>query len=269
MKKLQIEILDSVVKFCDENGIHYFLNGGTLLGAVRHQGYIPWDDDIDLGMLRPDYDDFIESFNKENKRYHFHCLETDPEYIYPSGRVYDENTELYEPDKRTGSKTAVSIDIFVMDNAPDDEKELKKMFMRHFIYNKLNLGRVLPPLMPPNGNIFRKTIAYAVRIFMNIIPVFIIPKNYFAKKVIENAKSYVSEHTKRVGDFSGGHEVAIDREQLAGFTYGEFEGKQYKIPAGYDEWLTKLYGDYMKLPPKKDQVTHHHFEAFVKEDGDE
>ena len=270
MKKLQIEILDSVVKFCDENDIHYFLNGGTLLGAVRHKGYIPWDDDIDLGMLRPDYDKFIELFNNSSSRYKIHCIENDPEYIYNSARVFDERTELYEPDRKTGSRTAVSIDIFVMDNAPDDDAALKRMFTRQFIFRNLNLGRVLPVFMPPNGrNIFKRLLTYAVRIFMNMIPVFIIPKNYIAVKAIENAKKYVSEHTRRVGDFSGGHFIAIDREQLAGFTYGEFEGKQYKIPIGYDEWLTKLYGDYMKLPPKKWQITHHYYEAYLKEDGDE
>ena len=63
LKLIQLEILDVVAKFCEERGINYWLNAGTLLGAVRHKGYIPWDDDIDLGMLRPDYDRFISEFD--------------------------------------------------------------------------------------------------------------------------------------------------------------------------------------------------------------
>ena len=269
MRRIQLEVLDVVMKFCDENNIHCFLDGGTLLGAIRHKGYIPWDDDIDVGMLRSDYDRFMDIFNKKNTRYKFHCIENDPSFIYAFGRVLDTRTILYEPDSRTGRRTALNIDVFPMDSAPDDDKALRKMLILQYVYRNLHAARYLPMFTPPNGNIFRKILAYTIRIPMNLVPISVLPRNYFAQKMLDNAKRYAYEDTKRVGSFLGTHEVVIDREKFEKFTYTEFEGKQYKIPIGYDEWLTKLYGDYMKLPPKKWQITHHYYEAYLKEDGDE
>lgn len=268
LRKIQLEILDVVMKFCDEHDILCFLDGGTLLGAIRHKGYIPWDDDIDVGMLRPDYDKFMKLFNEENTRYKFYCLENDPECVQPFGKVFDTYTKYYEPDRKTGNLSAVNIDIWPMDNAPDDEKTLKGMFIRQYIFRNLHAGRFLPMLAPPNGNILRKFIAYCVRITMNLIPVSIMPKNYFAWKILKNAKQYVSNTTGRVGSFMGRHELAMDREKFEKFSYAEFEGRKFKIPSGYHEWLTKLYGDYMQLPPESKRITHHHFEAFVKDDND-
>ena len=268
LRKIQLEIMDVVMKFCEEHNILCFLDAGTLLGAIRHKGYIPWDNDIDVGMLRPDYDKFIRLFNEENTRYKFYSLENDHECIQPFGKVFDLNTEYYEPDKRTGNKIFVNIDIWPMDNAPDDDRVLKRMFRWQHILRNFHSARYLPMFTPPNGNICKKLIAYCARITMNLIPISIIPKNYFAWKVLKNAKQYVSTPTRRVGSFMGWHELVMDREKFEKFTYAEFEGRKCKIPSGYDEWLTKLYGDYMQLPPKSKQIAHHYFEAFVKEDGD-
>ena len=80
LRKIQIEILDVVVKFCDDHEINYWLDCGTLIGAIRHKGYIPWDDDIDIGMLRPDYEKFMKLFNEENTRYKFMCYELDEKF---------------------------------------------------------------------------------------------------------------------------------------------------------------------------------------------
>ena len=110
LKRIQLEILDNVMKFCDENDINCWLNGGTLLGAIRHKGYIPWDDDIDLGMLRKDYEKFRQLFNVNNTRYKLVCFDDDTEFLYPFGKVIDTSTILYEPDEN-GIKLAVNIDI--------------------------------------------------------------------------------------------------------------------------------------------------------------
>ena len=265
LKNIQLEITDVVMKFCDEHDIYCFLNYGTLLGAVRHKGYIPWDDDIDLGMLRPDYDKFMSLFNAENTRYKFRCLENDPNCPSHCGKVFDTTTELYEPDRKTGLKLAINIDIFVMDNAPDDDKVLKKLFIRQYIFRKLHFARILPVSAPANGNLIKRIITRCALLAAHIIPTSIMPKNYFAVKLLEGSKRYISENTKRVG-WDG---RAIDREKISNFIYADFEGRKYKIPSGYDEWLTTVYGDYMTPPSERDKASHHHFEAFVQDNNGE
>ena len=134
-------MFDTVHEFCIKNDIQYWLDSGTLLGAIRHGGYLPWDDDIDIGMLRPDYEKFRRMFNEENTRYHFACVEDDgDDFCYAFGKVLDTNTILYEPD-RNGKKIAVNIDVFVYDNAPDDEKKLSRMFRMRNLYRGCNVAR--------------------------------------------------------------------------------------------------------------------------------
>ena len=127
IKKLQLDILDVVAEFCDKNGINYWLNCGTLIGAIRHKGYIPWDDDIDLGMLRPDYDKFMRLFNLEQQRYKAYSVENNKKFCYPFMKVVDTKTLLYEVYEGS-NETFVNVDIFVYDNVVDDEKVIQKMF---------------------------------------------------------------------------------------------------------------------------------------------
>lgn len=104
LKRIQLEILDNVANFCEKNKINYWLDCGTLLGAIRHKGYIPWDDDIDIGMLREDYERFMKLYNKENEQYKFYCIENNKKFDYPHGKVIDTNTILYELDMKHGKK---------------------------------------------------------------------------------------------------------------------------------------------------------------------
>lgn len=129
LKKIQLEILDVVTQFCDANGIRYWLDSGTLLGAIRHKGYIPWDDDVDLGMLREDYERFLSIFNKSNDRYRAVSLENDPKFYLPFTKVCDTTTVLYEPDEK-GFKLHINVDVFPYDRAPDDDKIAGEMFDR-------------------------------------------------------------------------------------------------------------------------------------------
>ena len=264
LKSIQLEILDVVAKFCEERGINYWIDAGTLLGAIRHKGYIPWDDDIDVGMLRQDYDRFMNEFNGTNPRYEFHCIENDPNLHVSFGKVYDNTTVLYEPDE-TGIKMAVNIDVFVYDNAPDDEAQCRSMLRKQFIYSRLNEARTMPIHTKPNGNILRKIFVYIVRTAIHIIPSSILSYNYFAVKAIQNSRRYINENTKRVGNFSS-HTLAVwSKEIFRSFIDVEFEGRKYKAPVGYDAWLRGFYGDYMTPPPEHKRISRHRFKAFVKE----
>lgn len=257
LKELQLNILDAVMKFCADNGIKCWLNGGTLLGAVRHKGYIPWDDDIDLGMLRPDYEKFMASFNSEGGRYRFVSAENDAQCFECFGKVLDTSTILYEPDEN-GERLSVYVDIFVMDNAPIDVRRQAKMFRTRDILFVCNLARKLPVfLKPTKGGLLRR---FAVTIFRASLRVF--PRFFFVKALVRNAKKFSRIDSGLVGDFTGLRNAVCRREILENMTLLEFEGKKYPAPSGYDEWLRRLYGDYMKLPPESARVSTHFFKAY-------
>lgn len=269
LKKNQLEILDVVAKFCDERGINYWLNAGTLIGAVRHKGYIPWDDDIDLGMLRPDYDRFMNEFNGWNPRYEFHSIENDPEFEFAFGKVFDNETVLHEPFGGL-MDSAVNVDIFPVDNAPDDEKILQAIFKENHSCNVAAniLRKGIFGLV--QGNIVRKICGHSYYLLWMAAHFFPARSKrfYYLRKIAENAKRYANENTEKVGSFFGESRAVCKREILSNLTELEFEGKMYKAPAGYDEWLTLLYGDYMTPPPPEKRTSGHYIEAYRKDSSD-
>ena len=258
LKQTQLEILDVVANFCEENQINYWIDCGTLLGAIRHKGYIPWDDDIDVGMLRPDYDKFMKLFNEKNTRYKFHCIENDPKFFLPHGKVFDTETILYEPDEKS-SKIAINIDIFVYDNAPDDDKLARKMLFYSNFYNRCNIRRMMSTF-----SLLRRDYSFPRRIIEHIISLClrIFPRYYFVNKSIKNSRSCISQDTKRVGNFSSFTRMTCDKRVFNEFIDVEFEGRKYKAPIGYDEWLRSFYGDYMQFPPVEKRVSTHTFVAY-------
>lgn len=255
LKKVQLEILNVVDLFCKNNNINYWLDAGTLLGCIRHKGYIPWDDDIDIGMLREDYNKFLSIFNKQNNRYRVISNELSSDCYYPYAKVLDTNTILYEPDEN-GIKLSVNIDVFVYDNAPDNPKECKKMYYRRNLYTLLNAGQF--KVFSPQS--FIKKIAKQMLYYFGLL----FSKGYFSTQIVKNSKKYKDENCKCVGNFTSVTRFICNKRVFNSFIVGIFEGKEYSIPVGYDEWLSNFYGDYMKLPPVEKRVSHHKFIAYMK-----
>ena len=262
LRHLELEILDYVAKFCDEHNITYWLDFGTLIGAIRHKGYIPWDDDIDISMMRADYDRFMKLFNAEQTgKYEMRCMENDNNCGFLFGYVQNKETLIYE---HNGNRhTGVKIDIFIYDNIPDDEAEAKKIFRKRDFYRKITELRTKKK--KPEGNIIRRTCAYIVRLLDKII-LSPFPMNYFTKKVTRILRSYESMPTKRVACFTAWHSVAINKHVFDHFIEVEFEGKKYKVPAGYDELLRAHFGDYMQLPPIEERTPKHEITAYMLKD---
>ncbi len=254
LQKIQLEILDVVVAFCEENNISYWLDSGTLLGAIRHKGYIPWDDDIDIGMLRPDYDRFLSTFNSAFENYKVYSIENNPDFYYAHAKVLDLNTTLYEPD-RNGNKLSINIDVFVYDNVPDAKTA-------NWLYKKRDIYRLCHMLHTLN---FKPKASILVRSGCALIKYLIkpFPKNFFIKKLSKNSKCYWCKETQYIGNFTAYSKIICDKKVFSDFTTAEFEGKQYRVPIGYDEWLRCFYGDYMQLPPIEKRVSHHQFEAYI------
>ena len=258
LKKIQVDILSNIDSFCKKNNIKYWLDYGTLLGAVRHSGYIPWDDDIDIGMMREDYDKFLKEYNNYSKKYQVLSCEYDKDYLFPFAKVIDTNTILYEPDE-DGIKIGVYVDIFVHDNASDIDKNNTDNYKKRDFYNKLRIAQIFPNMYDKTS--MKKKI---LRFFINTYLKFF-PKNYYTRKIAENSQRFSKEKTKRIADFIAPYELVVDKKLFKDLIDVTFEKKKYPAPIGYDEYLKIIYKDYMKLPPKEKRVSNHQFKAYYKE----
>ena len=251
LKKIQVEMLQYFDEFCKKNSLHYFLDYGTLLGAVRHKGYIPWDDDLDITMLREDYEKAAKIFNQQsNGRYQFQTPDNGMKSRYPFGKLLDTSTVLYEYGE-AGIKSNVYIDVFVYDNAPDDEALRKKVFKKRDF-----LGRIRRLQLP-----LRKDVHGAKKLVYQMGGLLMkpIPKDRINRKLDKNARRYEHTDAKMVCTFVDPYDptyFCVPKSTFEEFCTVEFEGKEYPAPKNYDFWLRTLYGDYMQLPPEEDRITH-------------
>ena len=243
--------------FCKKNNINYFLDYGTLLGAIRHKGYIPWDDDIDVGMLRKDFDKFIVLFDEQveaDSRYKIIGNEIQSDCYYPFVKIIDTKTILYEPDEK-GFKSGVNIDVFVYDSFPSKEVANKQFRLRDKLMN-LNIIQF---------KMFRSTKTY--RKLLNTTACYVLklfPRGYFSSKIVELSKRYADTDAEFIGSVVSGTSAVCHKCTFDGYINKEFEGRMYPVPIGYDTWLTEVYGEYMKLPPEEKRIPHHLIKAYIK-----
>lgn len=254
LKAIQIDILKKVADFCDNNDITYFLAFGTLIGAIRHKGYIPWDDDIDIAIPRPDYDKFISLFNKDNSQIQVISMENNMHYGFSFAKVHDTRTIINET-QYIQDNFGVYIDIF-----PIDGIKSKKQILILRKINKL--------LHTKKANFTqRKLSKKIINAFGKIV---LLPfSTHFILNVIDRiSRQCPYGSTPKAGcicDSVVGERAIVDTNLFHGSKIQEFEGHLFKIPIGYDKWLRSIYGDYMQLPPEEKRISHHVFEAWWKD----
>lgn len=260
LKKIQMDILDNIDAFCRNNNLKYYICGGTLVGAIRHNGFIPWDDDIDIILPRKDYDRFISLYSSiKHSPYKLYCFELDDNFPYPFAKISDERT-VFEEEINNAVSMGVNIDVFPLEDLPDDISLRKKIYkISNCWINILTLKRL--PLDRRRG-IAKNIFLFISRLFFKIIPTQVI-----VKQIIKNAQSYKDNNSLYVGVVVWGYGMKeiIKREYVSNVDYHPFEDRSYLIPSGYDKYLTNLYGNYMQLPPVEKRVSHHHFKAWWKE----
>ena len=264
------KILDNVVKILNNNNLRYFLCGGTLLGAVRHKGFIPWDDDIDIAMPRPDYDKLQQLLIKNKiecpNKLSFHSLSL-KNLNFPFIKVYNHCIEIYDYRYEDRFEKYLWIDIFPIDGFPESNKECIKWFKKRNKYKKMLGYRKMSNkfIFENKKNLLKNITKFVFKYICKIIP-----ENFFAKKIDKLSKKYPYDSSRYAGCFSWGYgpQEKMEKKEFEEYIDVEFEESIYKSIKNYDLYLTNLYGDYMTLPPEDKRVTHS-FEAWRVEENDE
>lgn len=248
-KSLLLEILDDVDRVCRENNIRYFLLGGSMLGAIRHNGIIPWDDDIDIGMPREDYERFKTiAAEKLSPNHRFLYNGIDRKYHYFFGKVYHQETTLVEF-KDPFYVGGVFVDIFPLDGLPS-RRMLSDIHYKHFdIWRNLSALAAISTIHESSK----------VKHLLKSVLKKMLSLDFCLKMCDRIARRYPFAKSAYVVNFGGAwrkKEITVHDN----FAYGiewTFEGRKMKIPVGYRNILTEMYGDFMTPPPVEKQVSHH------------
>ena len=248
VRQSQLGIMDAIDVFCSEQGIRYSLDGGSLLGAVRHKGFIPWDDDMDVIMPRPDYDRFWRTFNGHFKDFKVVNYQLDPDYDRTFTRVVDSRTVAL--DHNHVNKYGVFVDVFAVDGQPEDEASFD-VYVRTYIRLKNQFHKSAP--------LWRRTDNLLVALKTLLRHPFYPPRENTMKKLEAFFQHYPLGSTSYAGPIMGGAEwnSRMEASLFDDYTRLDFEGRKYSCVKDYDTFLRTLFNDYMQLPPVKERRPRH------------
>ena len=258
---VELNILEQIHRYCEKHGLHYLMIYGTLIGAVRHQGFIPWDNDIDIGMPREDFERFLELSKEEPIGDHLYVVHytTDPRYHYMCIRVCDDRTAVEVPYIREQpTRLGVWVDIFVMDGVTPNKTlywiQKKKIMLYWYVFRAYVYGTI------DNKNLFRKIIKKLILRFID--------SNQLNQKITRLVSRYRFEDCEFVANVFTPQYCPLRREDYYSPLPMLFEGHHFYGPRHYDEYLTLCFGNYMQLPPVEKRITHPILAEWINEDAE-
>lgn len=262
LQKVDLNIAKEFIRICDIYNLKYYIIGGTLLGAIRHKGFIPWDDDIDIAMPRDDYEKFLNVYDNEIKEnFKVVNFRTDPLYQYYITRILDLNNKVIE--SRIGNSyrnTFASIDIFPIDGTPNS-KLMRKIYYLRVMYNRALMSLCYKDSIDrTRKRSFKEKVLLYI---MEKVPVEKLTTPYKQKcKIDKLLKNQPINTSNNIGTIMGAYRTReiVPKEYFGEGEYYEFEGIKLRGPSLYHEYLTHMYGDYMKLPPESERKTHFEFD---------
>ncbi len=250
LKQIELEILKTFISICEKNHIKYFLLGGSCLGAVRHKGFIPWDDDIDVGLFREDYEKFLKVAQAElPEKYFLQNRDTDEKYILNFAKIRNSETTFIEKSlSNFDINHGLYMDIFPLDGVPEG-KIKEKIFESKMKFLTAFVGKCF---VDANENV-----SLATRVIRRIP---FLKVETAVKKLAEMHQRYNAETSVKIANYCGawGAKEIVPKEYFGDGVIGEFEGLPVRIPQDYDKYLESLYGDYMTPPPPEKRVGHHY-----------
>ena len=258
VQKLELNALKVVDQICKELGIEYFAIGGTALGAIRHGGYIPWDDDIDIGMLRADYEKFVkEACGLIPEGYTLQTPYVGTTCPYPYSKLKVDGTEYVEYSTRNLKvHQGVYVDIFPFDEFSDDDEPGQRIYNKIRFLVRLFTFRQKPDVTyQPAGIIqhmkavMRRVVHYGTKM---------IPYHVLLNAIDRNMKKFNNGHQKGIGSYLIPKYKAeyIEKERFYPLKQVKFEDMVVGVASDYHTYLTRHYGDYMVLPPESERVGH-------------
>lgn len=258
VRQIQLSIMDDIHNYCVTNNIRYSLSGGSLLGGIRHKGFIPWDDDIDIMMPRPDYDKFLKSYSANGKyRIDDHSLNED--YICAFAKVYDPNTFTVGPN--IIDDRYVFVDVFPIDGMPEKEDLDKYIDRIQYLVDRLR----------KRGKYYRYAKSYLKKIEFYckyLIKTINMPS---LNELFGSLNQELAKYDFNGASFAGvsigqyGKREWMDRKIFEDFELLKFEDREYFGLKEYDVYLSNLYGDYLKLPPEDKRVPAHFVETYIND----
>lgn len=255
IQKIHLANLKVIIDVCNRLDIDYFLYGGSLLGAVRHKGFIPWDDDLDIGMPRESYEIFVKKAPKilpENYYLQTPYSDKKTPYYYSKLRLC-ETTMVESFYEKLKINHGIYVDIYPIDNLPNDEKEYFKQYKKFKKFNKLFVYRQCPySYSIPNSfkGFFKNLGRRIVSLFLRIIP-----SRWYVKKIDSISTKYNNVQSKRYGNYSYPKPTNIF-QSIYPLKKGSFCGLDVNLPSDWHYHLSQRYGDYMKLPPLNERIGH-------------
>ena len=252
LHKYLLELLDEFVRICDKNNLDYFLYGGTLLGAVRHKGFIPWDDDLDVAMLRKDYEKFLEIAPTELKdKFIIDNYHTNKNCYLNFTKIRNKKTLFVQNFQQNyDGEKGIWIDVFPLDG-------INKLSIFQIL--RIKTVKYIRSIEHYKSNIFlgnnKIKLKKFLAIFLKPIPLTFL--QHVQDKIMKGKND--CKETKYITSIASQYDYkkqTMKREVFLPIKKLEFEGKKYKVPNQYGYFLERIYGNYMELPPKEKRVTH-------------
>ena len=264
IQHFEFEILKYIRDVCDRNGLRYYLAYGTLIGAVRHQGFIPWDDDIDIHMPREDYEKFVDLVTADpHPYYRLISGETEPKFTHILAKVIDSRTQLTQIARwRDGVQLGLYVDIFVLDGAGNSQDEAEEIYRKAFslFYQWRRSVKTMfePEERYPDANQFVNFLRWLYH-----TPQRLLGHGYWRRKHVAYCLERHYDECEWVGAMAAGTGRASrnvwKREWFGDGTDVSFQGETFRAPANWDAVLRPEYGDYMELPPAEKRHSKHPF----------